>query len=331
MNDQYPHIDENVIAKYLSGEAKAFEIKELMDWIESSEENLDEFIRYEKLWSESSVRKSFDTQKAWLKVSRRISKKEHPFHPYYLCAAAIILFVLIFVPFVHNKKIVSLPKFAIASANSILKSTLPDGSSVLLSKHSRIEYVFDSQKKIRIAKLCGKAFFCVKRDIKHRFVVEANRGGVEVLGTKFSVNERKNKDVMVYVLSGKVKVFLVRASKDTLSLVITNGEKALIKVSKDTIIKQKQKSSIFDNVNKIYDIHKTITFRNMELSTIMAKLEKYYSVQIKIDDAVDKKLCFSSSFKDNSLNEILTVITQTLNLDYTKKGNTYYITNGTDE
>lgn len=63
----------------------------------------------------------------------------------------------------------------------------------------------------------------------------------------------------------------------------------------------------------------------------MAKLEKSYSANIKIDDAVDKELRFSSSFKDNSLNEILTVITQTLNLDYTKKGNVYYITNANDE
>ena len=74
-----------------------------------------------------------------------------------------------------------------------------------------------------------------------------------------------------------------------------------------------------------------ITFKNKDLSTIITKLEKSYSANIRIDDAVDKKLLFSSSFKDNSLNEILTVITQTLNLDYTQKGNVYYITNGNDD
>jgi ferric-dicitrate binding protein FerR (iron transport regulator) len=332
MSDQYPHIDENAIAKYLSGEANATEIKKLMDWVESSDENLEEFIRYEKLWSESSVHKPFNAQKAWPKVSRRISQKKRHFNPYYLsAAAAIIALIVISIPFFNNKTTVPLPQFAISSTDNTLNSTLPDGSSVLLSKHSKIEYTFDTQKQIRLTKLSGKAFFCVKRDTKHRFVVEANRGGVEVLGTKFSVNELKNKDVMVYVLSGRVKVFLVRASKDTLSLIITNGEKALIKASNDTIIKQAQKTSAFHAIPKTYTLHKTITFRNKDLSAIMTKLERYYSVNIKIDEAVDKKLRFSSSFKDNSLNEILTVITQTLNLDYTKKGNTYYITNGNDE
>jgi hypothetical protein len=123
----------------------------------------------------------------------------------------------------------------------------------------------------------------------------------------------------------------VRAPKDTLSLIITNGEKAMILASNDTIIRQTQNTSTFSNIDKAYNINKRITFRNMDLSAVMAKLEKCYSVNIKIDDSVDKKLRFSSSFKDNSLNEILTVITQTLNLDYTKKGNTYYIVNGNDE
>lgn len=334
MNDQYPHIDENAIAKYLSGEANAIEIKELMDWMESSNENLEEFIRYEKLWSESSVRKPFNVQKAWSKVNRYISKEKRRFNPYYLIAATVaaaIIFIVISVQFFNTKSVISLPKFAIASANSILDSTLPDGSAVLLSKHSKIEYAFDSQKQIRLAKLSGKAFFSVKRDTKHRFIVEANRGGVEVLGTKFSVNEMKNKDVMVYVLSGRVKVFLVRASKDTLSLIITNGEKAFIMASNDTIIKQTHKASVFYDINKTYNINKTITFRDMDLSTVMAKIEKCYSVNIEIDNSVDKKLRFSSSFKNNSVNEILTVITQTLGLDYTKKRNTYYITNGNDE
>jgi len=333
MNDQYSHIDEKTIAKYLSGEANATEINELMDWMDSSDENLEEFIRYEKLWAESSARKPFNAQKAWSKVNRRISKKKRRFNTYYLSAAAVaaIIIIVSFVQFFNTKLSVKSSQFAIASTTSALTSTLPDGSFVLLSKHSKIEYAFDSQKQVRLAKLSGKAFFSVKRDTKRRFIVEANRGGVEVLGTKFSMNEMKNKDVMVYVLSGKVKVFLVRAPKDTLSLIITNGEKALIMASNDTIIKQVQKIPASYTVNKTYNINKTITFRNMYLPAVMAKLEKYYSVNIKIDDSVDKKLCFSSSFKNNSLNEILTVITQTLNLDYTKKGETYYIINGHDE
>lgn len=332
MKDQYPHIDEISIAKYLSGEANAIEIKALIDWVESSDENLEEFIRYEKLWFESSVHKPFNVQKAWSKVSRRISQKKRRFNLYYLtAAAAIIIFIVVSVPFFNTKTAASSPEFAVASANSTLLSTLPDGSSALLSKHSKIEYTFDTQKQIRLTKLSGKAFFNVKRDIKHRFIVEANRGGVEVLGTKFSVNEMKNKDVMVYVLSGRVKVFLARAHKDTLSLIITNGEKAVIKASSDTIIKQTKSVLVFHSTNQIFKVHKTITFKNKDLSTIMAKLEKSYSANIKIDDAVDKELRFSSSFKDNSLNEILTVITQTLNLDYTKKGNVYYITNANDE
>lgn len=325
MKDQRPHIDENTIAKYLSGEANATEINALMDWVEASEENLEEFIRYEKLWSASSVRKPFNTQKAWKKVSQRISTGKRHFNPFYLsaAAAAAIILVVIAVQFFNTKTSVSSPQFAVTSTGNTLSTTLPDGSLVLLSEHSKIEYEY--KKNIRIAQLSGKAFFNVKRDTKHQFIVKVNRAGVEVLGTKFSVNEMKNKDVMVDVLSGKVKVFLVRASKDTLSMIITNGETALIMASNDTIIKQTQEASAF------YTINKTITFRNVELPTVMDELAKCYSVNIKINDGVDRKLRFSSSFKGNSLNEILTIVTQTLNLDFVKKGNTYYIIKGSDE
>ena len=46
----------------------------------------------------------------------------------------------------------------------------------------------------------------------------------------------------------------------------------------------------------------------MDLSAVMAKLEKCYSVNIKIDDSVDKTLRFSSSFKDNSVDGVFTVV-----------------------
>ncbi|MDD4591532.1 MAG: FecR domain-containing protein [Parabacteroides sp.] len=328
MNEKGPHIDKNAIAKYLSGEANATEIGELMDWIEASDENLEEFIRFEKLWSASTVHKSVDTNKAWEKVNNHIFSKKHRLKSRYYkvaVAAAAIALIIVVVQFFNSEKTPTPPLFAVTSTDNTLNSTLPDGSAVLLSERSKIEYAFDVQKHIRLAKLSGKAFFSVKRDEKQRFVVETNRGGVEVLGTKFSVNVMKNNNVMVDVLSGKVKVFLPRASKDTLSMIITDGETALILVKNDTIIKQTQEASAF------YTINKTITFRNMELSAIFTELEKCYAVNIRIDNAVDKKLRFSSSFKNNSLNEILTVITQTLNLDYTKKGNTYYITNGNDE
>ena len=118
MNEKSQHIDESAIAKYLSGEANATEIGELMDWIESSDENLEEFIRFEKLWSASTVHKSVDTNKAWEKVNNQIlSKKHHLKLRYYrvVVAAAAIALIIVVVQLFNSEKTTTPPQFAVAS------------------------------------------------------------------------------------------------------------------------------------------------------------------------------------------------------------------------
>lgn len=326
MNGKTPYINDTILTKFLSGEATASEINEVLDWVDFSDENKNEFARFEKLWFGAKKQKLFNTNNAWNKIASRISKRKRNLIISYSSVAAAAVIAL-FVVFTQLKTNISpdTQHFTLASADTSINTTLPDSSTIILSKESKIEYQFDAKTKIRHAKLDGKAFFHIKRNTAERFIVENKHGGIEVLGTQFSVDMQKKSDIKVEVLSGKVKVFLPTTSADTSYQVITSGETAIIFVKKNRIIKQMQDASAF------FDINQTLLFKQMNLSTIASELEKCYSATIKIDSAIDNNLMFSSSFSNSSIDEILTVITQTLDLDYQKKNNVYYISKKSNE
>ncbi|WP_051718643.1 FecR family protein [Hymenobacter sp. IS2118] len=85
---------------------------------------------------------------------------------------------------------------------------LPDGSEVTLNGHSKLRYAAQwTADKPREVWLDGEGYFSVQHQPNHqRFVVHTQAGfSVEVLGTKFTVNRRRDQ-ARVVLLSGKVRV-----------------------------------------------------------------------------------------------------------------------------
>jgi|AntAceMinimDraft_14_1070370.scaffolds.fasta_scaffold53606_2 ferric-dicitrate binding protein FerR (iron transport regulator) len=322
MSQNTQHIDDNILAKFFAGEANISEINVVLDWVDSSEENIEIFNQYEKVWSLSRVssQKPFDANRSWVEFNKRINTKRRKLRILYSgIAAAIIGLVIIFSQIINNEVSISTSPFIVSSVDSPVDAILPDGSMIRLSEESKIEYSFDLQTNTRVAKLDGKAFFDIKRDTSQKFIVKTQYCGLEVLGTQFNVEIKENSDVQVDVLSGRVKLFLPQTSGDTIYLIITDNETAIISMQSNTIEKQVQEASAF------YIVNETIVFNNTDLSTIIAELTKCYSVEIELDSTVNKSLKFTSSFKENSLEEILTIITQTHNLNFSKEEGSYFI------
>ncbi len=85
---------------------------------------------------------------------------------------------------------------------------LPDGSQVTLNGHSTLRYAPQwARDKPREVWLDGEGYFSVRHQANNqRFVVHTQAGfSVEVLGTKFTVNRRRDQ-ARVVLLSGQVRV-----------------------------------------------------------------------------------------------------------------------------
>lgn len=88
---------------------------------------------------------------------------------------------------------------------SITHERLPDGSTVAMAPGTAMDTMFDHGAR-HVALARGEAFFKVRRDTAHPFVVSAGYGVVRVLGTAFSVRYDEAGTVSVIVREGRVEV-----------------------------------------------------------------------------------------------------------------------------
>ncbi|CAH1659471.1 Iron dicitrate transport regulator FecR [Hyphomicrobiales bacterium] len=82
--------------------------------------------------------------------------------------------------------------------------TLPDGSSVFLNASAALAVDFTDVER-HLTLLVGEAIFTVVRDAARPFIVEANGGRAQAIGTVFNIDIRPE-EVVVTVLEGVVEV-----------------------------------------------------------------------------------------------------------------------------
>src|SRR5690606_2960126 len=84
--------------------------------------------------------------------------------------------------------------------------SLPDGSKVTLNSASSIKYDKHFSNGRREIELIGEAYFDVKKDSLHPFIVETNHIQTKALGTAFNVKAYKGDSILVALMSGVVEV-----------------------------------------------------------------------------------------------------------------------------
>jgi len=91
---------------------------------------------------------------------------------------------------------------------------LADGSRAeLAGSHSDLEVIENTEQRVSVRLVAGRAHFEVVRNPGRSFVVEAVPYRVEVIGTSFDV-EHSDHDVVVSVMRGKVRVYGPRGAED---------------------------------------------------------------------------------------------------------------------
>ncbi len=307
------HIDDTLLTKFLLGEATFAEKEAVAEWLEESEENKVYFESFATIWQNSTTdeTKRANPNVAWQKMEQQLDGPKYKIILPYLGAIAAILIIAFFILSPEKSDITTF-----TAQNQDQKEVLPDGTEVVLTNSSRLDYFFDTGKNTRTANLKGKAFFHVKRDTTQKFIVETLYGRIEVLGTQFNVSVVKKEGVYVDVLSGIVKL----SNENSNFMVLRKGESGFMPASEYQIEKTVQKPAEFFNINR------TLIFSNMPLKDVFENLEECYSTKIITDNQVNTNSLFTSQFKDGSINEILNVITKTYGLEFKELNNGYYIT-----
>jgi ferric-dicitrate binding protein FerR (iron transport regulator) len=191
---------------------------------------------------------------------------------------------------------------------------LPDQSKVILNGNSILRYAPTwDENTSREVWIEGEGFFSVIHTRNHqKFVVHGvNQLNVEVLGTKFNVNTRHcSSEVML--TEGKVKLELEGAD-DKQPLFLKPGELATVtdkELSSQSVNKQRYTSWV---ENKLF-------FERTPLRDISSLLKDTYGLNVTFSDPSLETRELSGEISATTIDEILYAISETLDLQVEKQG-----------
>nr|WP_295922294.1 FecR domain-containing protein [uncultured Dyadobacter sp.] len=191
---------------------------------------------------------------------------------------------------------------------------LPDSSLVTLNGGSRISYPEAFGPKAREIRLTdGEAYFEVKHDAGHPFIVDAGRTRTQVLGTVFSVRAyRSLGDVRVTVASGKVGVRNRNGYPEAQTAFLLPDEQLVV----DNQSGRAQKEHV--NARSLAGwIRGALDFNNEDLKTIALLLEKKFNVAVEVDSKILASQRLTARFRsEETLDDILGTLAIAGNFHY---------------
>ncbi len=196
-----------------------------------------------------------------------------------------------------------------APDGSRVKFFLPDSTTGWLNSGSTLKYpvFFNKHRKVE---LTGEAWFDVKHIDDSDFTVDVKDVDVKVLGTKFNVSAYPDDPYTDVVLKdGRVEVI---GKTGTFDEILYPNEKISFNHDKKTLNIDKVNADRYSAWKEGY-----LVIDNEPLNQVISRLERWYNVEIIIEDDVLKKYHFKATFKDEPLEEVLKLLAKTTPINYT--------------
>lgn len=212
---------------------------------------------------------------------------------------------------------VSLPAGSFSNkVGSVSSFLLPDSTQVWLSTGSALQYEEDFPKNRKV-RLQGEAFFEVRKNPDFPFEVTTDVVETKVLGTSFNLKAYPGEGVDLSVFTGKVQ-FGEPDSTDMFFLLTKNQTISWSAQSGFSKIKEFDSSVVPDWKSGVF------RFENASLDDIVKSIARWYPVEFKVTG--NSGSCrFSGEFHRSSLEQVLEVLSYTLNLSYQIHENTVQI------
>lgn len=208
-----------------------------------------------------------------------------------------------------------------ASSENISSYTLPDGSKVWLNKNSWLAYNQKFGKRTRQVTLKGEGYFEVNRDERRPFIVKMqNDMDIKVLGTTFNAcNYPSLNKAEVILRSGSVQVS-------------DNGRNEYVILKPNQKFTWNEGSAEISSVNAMnccrWFEHRLV-FDNVKLKDILENLSHKYQTEISLNvgNLADKHM--SMTIRDESVEDILDILTTLLPIRWRYQGAEIIIENKT--
>ena len=231
-------------------------------------------------------------------------------------------------------------KITVKGAKSVI--TLSDGTHVTLNSQSTLKYPLIFTGKTREVILNGEAYFDVKKDAGHPFIIHTVKLNIKVLGTSFNIKSYPNEPVSeTTLIRGTIEVTLKDRPSDR---IILKPEEKLI-VKNNSLKKTGAIPGGTDNVpgpqyvlTSLSYLHKNdstisetswinnrFAFDNDSFLQLAEKMERWYGVNIQFKNEAVKQYHFSGIFENDSITQALNYLREIEKFNYKISESTIYI------
>ncbi|MDA3854505.1 MAG: DUF4974 domain-containing protein, partial [Bacteroidales bacterium] len=164
-------------------------------------------------------------------------------------------------------------------------------------------------------RLSGEAFFDIVPDAPHPFVIKVGKSKIKVLGTSFNVRHNQQSDkVEVLVKTGTVLL----SNENSYALELTATQ---LGIAKDKHVIQIDQQ----DVNYMSWLDHKLVFNDNQLPYVIQTVENAYHIDITLAEVQLEQLSISTTFHQLSIDEIMTSLCLTLNLEHEKTANGYIL------
>lgn len=320
---------EELVIKYLAGEATAEESREVLEWSSRNEENERHFNALKKIFDltqrhyqqEMERPMDIDIEEEWKYFQTQVSSSSGmPVVPlqsgrmsrvqWLRMAAAFLL--LIAATFVIRYFVSRPGEIRLQTASETREVSLPDGSRVILNHHSELAYGNDFGETDRTIALRGEAFFDVVHNEKKPFRVQVRHAVVEDVGTSFNILGYEGQDMEVVVQSGAVRFSLPNLNAE---VSLSAGQKGIYNVKSKNLTQETN-----EDVNFLAWSTRKIVFTDTDLRQVIETINRTYQSNIVLATNIPPSCTVTVAFDHQTLEAVLHVLETTLNLTLRKTG-----------
>jgi transmembrane sensor len=318
LSQNFDHINDDLLVKYLLGEATEEERLQVEAWMASDAANKKQYEDFKTIWEESkqlALVSTVDESAAWQRFRQRVEppkkkaivRKMKP-TPWLRIAA---LFIVIagagyFGYKLFNEK--PIETIVVASGKVPLVDTLPDGSIVTLNKNSQLDYPSRFKGETRTISLKGEAFFNVTPNKEKPFIIHVNDVTVRVVGTSFNV---KSVNGITEVI---VETGIVQVTRNNKTVELLPKEKTKVTRQDSVLTKEKEQDKLYN-----YYRSKEFVCDATPLWKLVQALNEAYDVHIEIENPRLRSEPLTVTFNNESLDQILDVIVETFKIKKTQE------------
>lgn len=317
-------MNQELITKYIAGQATAAEKEIVLNWIEENPENRQKFNRQKNAWIMCQLPKQQANENDIRHYSQLIRHRKQNHRIWiYGVAASLLLFLSINILqkidhyqselfFLQNQEFAQLEYHTNKGVKG--RVTLPDGSTVWLNSDSELKCPGKFTGDKREVWFSGEAYFDVIKNPDKPMVIRLDKDiTVMVRGTKFNLTSYENDThISALLLSGNITVLKKQNDTEEEIAVKPNERISIEKEDKQVV----NLSTPVETLPILGWKDGWLIFDETPMSEVLKKLERWHGINFIVEDPEILNQKFTARFHQESISQILEMLNHVSLLKY---------------